>query len=224
MSQANAAPITGDTILAPGKSGRSAVSRRAALTALAAVPAVAVAGTLPAQAAPDTWTLALRRYRAAEAAYHGHLANVWNPLVEKLDRLCPQPPISITIERTDKRREVFTYNRAKPDAWMWHPTVNGRAAGEKLAARWIAWDHRYELLKARHRHDAIEAEDKRLYECFQDAEDRLMLTPAPDADAVLMKLEILWADQFRERQEENEGHIKRDLQRLAVQGETRRAA
>lgn len=224
MSQAVAAPITGDPILAPGKSAHSAVSRRAALTALAAVPAVAIVSSSPAHSAADNWTLALRDYRAAEAAYHGHIANVWNPLVEKLERLCPLPPSSVTIERADKRRDVFTYNRAKPDAWMWHPTVDGRAAGGKLTAQWIEWEQRYSRLKEQHCHDAIDDDNTRLYERFREAEDRLMLTPAPDAAAVLVKLEILWADEFRERQEENERYIKRDLQQLAALCETRRAA
>ena len=225
MSQAVAAPITGDPILAPGKSGRSAVSRRAALSALAVVPAVAVASALPAQAAPDNWTLALRHYRAAEAAYCGHLANVWNPLLEKMEKRCgAPPPLSVTIERPDGRPDIFRYQMNNPNAWMWHPTVAGRAAGEKLTAEWAVWEDRYAKIEEQHNFHAVDNEDKRLYAAFQDAEDRLMLTPAPDAAAVLMKLEILWADQFSERQAETEVYIKRDLQRLAVQGETRRAA
>ncbi|UZW55950.1 hypothetical protein NUH86_03920 [Sphingobium sp. JS3065] len=225
MSQANAARITGDTIFAPGKSDHSAVSRRAALTALAVVPAVAVAGTLPAQAAPDNWTLAVRAYRAAEAAYHGHLANVWYPLLEKVEKRCgPPPSLSVTIERPNGRPDTFVYRPAQPDAWMWHPTVAGRAAGEKLTAEWAEWHERDARTKDQFGFDAVDDEDKRLYACVDEARDRLMLTPAPDAAAVLMKLEIMWDDPLYERSEENERLITRDLRLLAALGDARRAA
>lgn len=223
MSQADAARITGDTILAPGNSDRSAVSRRAALTALAVVPAVAVA--LPARGAVDSWTLALRDYRAAEAAYHGHLANVWNPLLEKIEKRCgPPPSLSVTIERPNGRPDTFVYRPGKPDAWMWHPTVAGRAAGEKLTAEWAAWEDRSDRIRAQFNFDAVDNEDKRLYARVEEARDRLMLMPAPDAAAVLMKLELMWGDPLYERSDEDERLITRDLQYLAALSDTRRAA
>ena len=217
MSQAVAAPIMGDMILASGKSADCAsTSRRAVLAALAVIPATAAVSAVPVHSLADSWTLALRDYRAADAAYINYLANVWNPLQEELERLTPRPPYKIRVERERGGPVEVAHSSAKPDRWMWEPTPEGRAAGKELSERWAAWHVEYERHAARLGQAAAEEEENRLYDRFQEAEERLMLTPAPDVAAVLVKIDLMCADPHRDRQIENERFIKRDLQYLAA--------
>lgn len=76
MSQAVAAPSTGDCVIVGGKSvvatgiaGDFAGSRRAVLAGMLMVP-VAIAAPTPAQAGPSSgWTKAVTRWRSAEDAH-----------------------------------------------------------------------------------------------------------------------------------------------------------
>lgn len=230
MSQADAAPITGETIVTGGKSALptgkgqcAALSRRAAIAALAAVPTIAVAASA-ATPKRDSWTLALQRYRKAAAAYEDYMATVREPLQDKICELCPFPPQTVSSEPRPGFRIEFTYNSTNPDAWMWQPTVEGRKIGEKLSAEWAAWRAHYGTVSERLGEDAIEAESDRLNDIMLASLDQLMLITAPDAAAVLTKLELMWDNPYNERQEENERLVRRDLRALADLGEPRHAA
>lgn len=201
----------------------AALSRRAVIGALAVAPVAATASSainVPA----DGWAAALRRYRKAEAAYETHLATVWNPLQERLSEICPQPPHSVSSELRPGLRVTATYNAKRPDAWMREPTVEGRRIGEKLSAEWAEWFIRYQEAEERLGAAAIDEQDTRLHDALLAARDDLMLMHAPDAAAVLSKLEIIWDNPYEERQEENERLIRRDLQALAAINPARRAA
>ncbi|MFD1105067.1 hypothetical protein [Sphingobium olei] len=214
MSQADAAPITGEPVLTGGKSTAVTVSRRAAIGALAVLPVATVAA--PSTSSPAAlWRDALRAYHSAEADYLGHLNNVWNPLMVRLEQLCPMPPMHEIVERNGRPLKVV-YKSAEPDSWMRLPSVEAREVGRKLAAQWSTWSEGYGARQAEYNFWEIEQEDLRLYDLYQEAQDRLMRMPAPDAAALLTKLEIIWADEYQDRQIENERLIRRDLQRLAA--------
>lgn len=217
MSQAVAAPITGDPIVVGGKSAIPTgvgLSRRAAIGALAIGPA-AVAASSAANVPANGWAAALRRYRKAEAAYDAHLAKVWNPLQERLSAMCPAPPHSVLSEPRPGLRVAVTYNAKRPDAWMREPTIEGRRIGEKLSAEWAAWFIRYQEAEEQLGAGAVNEQDTCLHDALIAARDDLMLAAAPDAAAVLTKLEIMWDSPYEERQEENERLIRRDLRLLA---------
>lgn len=231
MSQADAARITGDpvvvggnSVLSTGKIKNAAVlSRRAAIAALAVAPMAAAAASV-AVPVEDSWTLALRRFRKAEAEYNTHVATSWNPLHEELEKLCPLPPHSVSSEPRPGFRVTFIYNSQKPDAWMWQPTVEGRRIGEKLSAEYALWRETYSRESERLGEARIQVENDRLYDAMNAAKDQLMLMSAPDAAAVLTKIELMWENKYAEREEENEHLIIRDLRAIVETSGVSRAA
>ncbi|WP_311267071.1 hypothetical protein [Sphingobium sp. WCS2017Hpa-17] len=96
--------------------------------------------------------------------------------------------------------------------------------GEKLSGEWAAWLKRYEAAENELGAASVHAEDIRLFDEAMAAKDSLMLMAAPDAAAVLTKLEIMWDNPYEERQEENERLIRRDLRAIADLAGSRRAA
>lgn len=134
MSQANAAPITGDTILAPdmsaGNIADASPSRRAFFAGVLLAP-VAIAS--PVIAHPSIWKLAnpagagggwkaaLARYRAIDAAWDQFLATEYNPAIAELDRRAIAPPPGFTITAKSGREVFYLHDPANPEMWSGSP-------------------------------------------------------------------------------------------------------
>ncbi|WP_278986355.1 hypothetical protein [Sphingobium yanoikuyae] len=225
MSQADAAPITGDTIVTGGKSalptvksnGLAVMSRRGALGALALVAAPVAA--VPLATASDnasTWNEALHAWRKADAAYDAFFDKIWNPVQVELERRTPEPARSFSITTASGKTVTYDFVSSDPDCYARNPIPAISNPGRRMAEEWREWHIQYKAVAAELNVDALYDEDNRLYELRLEARDRLMNTPAPHVAAVLAKLEIMWEDRHKEREEENELIVMGDLRRLAA--------
>lgn len=219
MSQADAAPITGNYKFAPVKSAgiiaaqSPTATRRSLLAGMAFAP-IAFAGSTSSRAAsPSKWKENSARYRAAQAEWDQFLERVYNPAVDRLIALAPTPPSYFTIAARNGKAIEYWYDRKDPDAW----TNNGSPLiAEKAKAQADSW-RRWEITHTRARHeigmDAIEAEDTRRSLHIDRLRNELMATPVVNASELLEKLTILWAEGsdpeiFRD-------HIFGDVRRLS---------
>lgn len=228
MSQAVAAPSTGDPFLKGGKSanatgtprgniGRQSPSRRAVLAGMLLAPAAAAIPTVVA-ASDNTsmWDEALRGWRKADADYDAFLTELWNPVQEELERRTPAPARSFSITTASGKTVTYDLVATDPDCYARSPIPAISNPGRRMAEEWREWNVQYEAVAAELNFDALYDEDNRLLDLRLEARDRLMNTPAPHVAAVLAKLEIMWEDRHKDREEENELIVMSDLRRLAA--------
>lgn len=200
MSQADAAPITGNYEFAPVKSAgiigpqSPTATRRSLLAGMAFAPMAFAASPSSLAASPSKWKEISARYRAAQAEWDQFLDRVYNPAVDRLIALAPPPPSYFTITARNGKSIEYWYDRKDPDAW----TNNGSPMiAEKAKAQADSW-RRWEITHARARRDigmdAIEAEDTRRSQHIDALRNELVATRVSSPAEMLEKLEIVWGE------------------------------
>ncbi len=214
MSQAVAAPNTGELNFVSGKCADLATaSRRALLTSLIAAP-IAVSAA-PAQAAIySEWKAALAIYRAIDAAWNHFLATTYNPAVAELERRAPVPPSGFTVTARSGKKVVYTHDTANPDMWANSVIPAISKPGKRLADQWAEWRERRAQTEAELCFRQIDEVDDRYSKELYAARNRLIAATVDTAAELLEKLEVLWedgidADTFKDE-------VFRDLRRLAA--------
>lgn len=174
MSQAVAAPSTGDCVIVGGKSvvatgiaGDFAGSRRAVLAGMLLAP-LAIAAPIPALAGPSSgWTKAVTRWRSAEDA-HKKASQAFTVAQHNYFKDRPSPLARMRYLPGDSP-EIF----------------NARV--EQSNAEFAQAN---EACRSRHRLDALEQASS---DAMIDADEALFALfdePAPDVPAIIMKIEL----------------------------------
>ncbi len=183
-------------------STRRDVLRFGTTAAASAASASIVAGgiTLASQAmgaAPAAgfaaWGRAHSAYLVASKASDDHWEYVEEPAIMEVERRAPRPATSFSIPARNGQVATFTFDPHDPDKW----NDTGEQfidAVRPLKAQWQVYDRDAPLVHAEVGIEAIGEVSSDLLNAHSAAENRLFETPAPDLDAVLIKLELLWSD------------------------------
>ena len=167
------------------------MNRREVLTGMAlggaavALPAAAIARSAarPSQAA---WDSALARYRIADATYDAlidrsdaaeHAAGLAQP---RIDRYFDDYGLGMGMDRDSVVRRLHTYALCRNDA------INVQATADEF----MAYQQRHDELCQQFKTKELNQRCKEYLPVYERARDDLMRLPAPDTDALLVKMGI----------------------------------
>ena len=191
------------------------LSRRSAMqliSSAAAVPALAYATPLTAHATQTDrleWHNAYARFKAVNAEYDQRIA-AEEAAIELVHRDCPREAkffdeykLGIGMKRDDaewharyavvsrKRYGGTTLSKRQADAV--------RAEADRIVDEFMAYQARYEEAEKRHNVDALKRECEDYRDTYNNARDELMAIPAPDTEALLIKMEMMsWSSKYEE--------------------------
>ena len=201
MSQADAAPITGNYKFAPVKSagiiGTEAptATRRSLLVGIAFAPtAFAASSSNSLAASPSKWKEISARYRAAQADWDRFLDQVYNPAVDRLIALAPPPPSYFTVVARSGKVSEFWHDRKNPDAWTDNPSPLIAKKAQVQADGWRRWEITHARARLEIGMDTIEAEDSRRSQHIDRLRTQLIATRISSPAEMLEKLELVWGD------------------------------
>lgn len=161
------------------------------------------------------WEVAYAAFLAASNASDEHWETVEEPAIMELQRRAPRPSTSFSIPARNGQVATFTFDPSDPDKW----DCSGEQfleATRALKAQWQTYERDAPLVRAELNIDAISKDSTDHLDACSAAEDRLFETPAPDLDAVRIKLELLWLDD-REPCPGFNALVLADVQRLTSQ-------
>lgn len=140
------------------------------------------------------WGKLLSDREAAKTASDLYNSTVHNPLYEKLERTSPRPNLSFEIEALDGKVSRYHIDPGNLHALddHWSPVIRRNAATIKAA--WLTHRETRERLDM----DAVNDESDRLVDEQCAIESALLTAPAPDAAALLWKLEHLFGPEARD--------------------------
>lgn len=194
------APVSGGN--EPGNSSdftRRALFGAAGAIALAAAPVAALAAPT-ASANPSEWKRAFNAHRAADTAYDHFLDNVYLAADEELVRRAgPLPSLRFRVPRARGHFDEYEANPAEFD-WL----CADEEYGPLVRPVRDAWEARLAKREAAERDLGIaglEEESERLGRRSWTAFVQLIETPAPDAEAVRHKLDLIWDRGFGDRED-----------------------
>lgn len=193
----------------------SASSRRAVITALAALPAAALLPLGTLEAAPalrreqEAWDLALAYLDAAKAAGRRHWEGLLKPALDAYNAIPGPPPRSFACYGVH-----LGFDPERCDQWASEPDQEVREGGLKLKAQWAAYLKAQQDMRSSLNLVALNFENECLCSVECDAEIELFQTPAPNLRAVLFKMELMWAEDL-DAPETYRNLVLADVRRLA---------
>lgn len=216
MQQATCAHSGADTSTSPGNSSTfSAPSRRKFLAALAIGPAASALSAVNAAAA-DTrpWDRKLAEYRAARGAADDFNESVYQPAWARLNKLAgKEPTLSFTHTARSGHVATFRMTRANIDDYARNLAYGPLARPVRDA--WLVWEKRQERAERVvgwaaivDRQDALDAVEYR-------TQAALIAEPAPDCEAVAIKLKVALERVSGELMDDDRNALLADLARLA---------
>ena len=134
------------------------------------------------------WAELLARRTAAKTAHEAHTEMVLKPMIDAVERTAPCPDLWFDLEAKSGQVARFFFDTDRLDAWDNHVSPRFREAAASIRAAWL--DHA--AARAAHDWDAVEAKNEELCAEQGDAEDELLMAPAPDIAALLWKLHCLF--------------------------------
>ncbi len=156
----------------------------------AALASIPTASALPLgdRAMRLAWVRALKKLAKAERASSDFDAQVYDPLLAKLQKTAPRPKLTFDIDTTKGGTMTHTFSPFRPDEWDDHVSPLFRREAGKVKAAWL----RYVDEKQRLGIDAVAKESERLMDEVSELEGAAICLPAPDRTALLWKLERLF--------------------------------
>ncbi|KEQ52153.1 hypothetical protein [Sphingobium chlorophenolicum] len=159
------------------------------------------------------WDRALARYREAKELNDTFVEKIYEPAHDELWRRAPMPEDSFTITAKSGRSCTYRYSHSGNQPWHGNPTPAIKEAGEKLEKEWKDWIALNKKIANELNVYALDDEYDLLARVQYEYGEILLSTPAPNASALLIKLDLLWevgrdGDVLRE-------HVLRDLRAIS---------
>jgi hypothetical protein len=203
------------------------VNRREVLTGIAfgsaavAVPAAAMAKTLPAgRTAWDRAMADLERAKAASDAYEVEYWRIEAAYKADVDKV-PHFTVEIdgrSISTADSRQVAWARHDARNIRYVEACAYNSVRQRQQLADAADARDARIAAINQHHRWDAVNEHYDGLSVAICDAEEVLLNMPAPDGEALLWKVNRLYAPGAGIWEPSYEAQTHADLRRILSHG------
>ncbi|MCH8683878.1 hypothetical protein [Pedomonas mirosovicensis] len=204
-------------------------SRREVLGILAASSLIAAPAALAQTTDRSAWRAAVAEYEAAEAELEAAIARNDAAIEAYLDDLPPTPPLQmnkiVQFPNGSQRTLPVAFGSENelrgPCLYEW--TLLGVAYAEArrdLIPLWDEWHRQATAIKARRNCEEIEVACGAAEDRHSAARRRLLETPAPDLQAAIYKLRLLWGDDGEGCPvNEDKRLVVEDLNRLAAEAE-----
>ncbi len=204
---------------AQGLANDAEPTRRGILGALAGVPIAAAFGTiaLPAMASTSSdWPQAYAHFKAADARWDRHTADVYNPAVDEIDAFAPAPDLTWKVTAKSGQTATYRFNPRNPDEWDGNWITAISKGGLKKKEEYFTWLARQKLAAERVGFDAISSEDDRLCQLLVAARKGAVATPTGSISELAEKAAFI-LDQYEDSIDEQIFDvILADLRRLAA--------
>lgn len=139
------------------------------------------------------WAAAFAAMEEAKARHDHHTELVWRRLGQELSAAAPRPDLWFEVAAQSGQVARFDVSSDDPHAWDNHVSPIFREAAGKVRDAWLA----HAAARDRLNWEVIAEENEALCGRHADAEDELVLTPAPDLSALWWKFDFIFGPEAR---------------------------